>query len=221
MSICSQRSDSHQIGGFEITTSIKSTTTPEEFDQLVSQFPGYKLEHGGRCGWNALGIAAFKGNLNLVRHIVSIGSENLLSLGNEFGWAPLFCAANGEDREAGFIVAKELLSLGAEINLATSFWSGDTRKGDTPASATPLWAAIERSKNRSLIRFLIKKGGVVSPELSKEGKELLDSVLQELEEESKRIMLFCAGYFKSENKDCYLQTLPKDIIILIYRLLMD
>ena len=99
ITICSQRSGSLEVGAYAVTNAIKSYTTPQEFDSIIAENHGYALEHGGRCGWNALGSAACISNATLVRHIVQRGGTHLLHLGNTFGWTPLHCAASCENME--------------------------------------------------------------------------------------------------------------------------
>ncbi len=215
--ICSQHSE--HFGG---TAHITRETTPEKFDQLIAGMVGYKLEHGGlysqkTCGdWNALGVASYKGNPKLIYHIVQKGGNHLLSLGNKFGWTPLFCAANCKNQEDGFLAAKELIKLGADLNLATSSKCNDTKTGKTPKGATPLWAAAEKTKNLKLIKLLLKHGAVVPPGLGRQGRNLVRSAQVQIERERTAKRLFLAAYFKPENNESILKALPIELIRRIF-----
>lgn len=172
---CINKSGDLQKGAYSVTNSIRSHTTPLQFDAICEEHPYYKIEFGGRCGWNALGTAAYKGNCELVDHIVKKYGEHLIELGNGFGWSPLYCACNCEDIENGYLVGKLLIELGANVNLATSTCCDDSVIGDTYAGSTPLWACIEKTKNIKLAKLLINNGGIAE-NLSKEGKKLLDTL---------------------------------------------
>lgn len=156
---------------------ITKDIPPEDFDQLVRMFPGYSFSQGGNCGWNALGIAAYEGNSELVGHIAKKAKEEILNMGNDFGWTPLFCASLCTDVDCGYRAAQVLIDRGADINLATSQECDGCISA--PSEATPLWAAVEKTKNVALIKLLLKNGAVANPELSSDGKALLDQVKKE------------------------------------------
>ena len=198
-------------GAYGLTNKIKNNTTPEEFDQFINDIPGYDLSYGGRCGWNVLGTAANTGNVILVEHIVKIGEPKLLNMGNEFGMTPLFCAMYGEDLDQMYLVAKKLIDMGADINLAARYGAGDSSRGNTPSEATPLWACIERACNRRLGKYLICMGAIAI-KLSQKGEMIKEELILEIH--GKR--LFLAAYFKPENNGSIINVLPKDIVRHIY-----
>lgn len=198
-------------GAYGITNKINHETTPEEFDQLLADYPNYDLSYGNRCGWNVLGVAACRGNVALVEHIVKIGEPKILNMGNEFGMSPLFCAMYGEDLNKMYQVAKKLIELGADINLATKYGAGDTVRGNIPSKATPLWACIEKAHNRILAKYLIRMGAMAI-KLSSEGEKILQELILEIHGQR----LFLAAYFKNSNVDSIINFLPKDLIKHIY-----
>jgi hypothetical protein len=218
INICSKRSGDMEDGAFRVTNAIKSTTKPHEFDNIIAGIPGYKLENGGRCGWNALGAAALKGNIELNCHIVKIGGHHLLSLGNGNGWTPLYCAAYCENTEVGFLAAKELMRLGSDVNLATSCWSGDSLRGDTPRGATPLWVAAQKTKNLKVIKLLLKNGAIIPPKLDPQAQTLVDGVQKEIEDEKKPGSLLLAAWLKPENQASIIQILPKELLTHIFEI---
>ena len=195
--ICETCSGDLETGAYTVTNSISSTSTPEEFDAVMTKNSEYKLEYGGRCGWNSLGSAAYKGNVQLVKHILLKSSEpsnahsshsaphplqddpqSLLNLGNGFGWTPLYCACQEEE---GYAAAKELILQGADINMATKMGCGDSAKGSTPRKSTPLWAAIEKAKCEQTIKLLLENDAVLHPlKLSPEGEKLYELVKQKI-----------------------------------------
>lgn len=73
---CENRSGDLEPGGYQITTRIEKDTLPITFDEWVKAEEGYELKNGGRCRWNALGAAAFKGNVALISHIVEKGERS-------------------------------------------------------------------------------------------------------------------------------------------------
>ena len=158
---CNFQSQEFQPDAFELNECIKNNTNCQEFNLCHQRLADHRLTYGGVCGWNALGTAAFQGNVPLIYHIVQIGGKELLHLGNSNGWTPLYCAANCPDPENGFLTAKALLSLGAKINTATSLSSFSYYKGYTPKMATPLWAAASKAQNLNLVKLLLINGGAI------------------------------------------------------------
>lgn len=213
VTICSHRSYNMEEGGYQVTNLIKKNTTSEEFDKTIASIATYRLENGGRCGWNALGAASDRGNVRLINHIVAIGGRHLLELGNCFGWTPLFCAVNSENPEDGYAAAKELIRLGANVNVATSMGCSDSQQGYTPYAATPLWAAAEKSKNPKLVKLLLRHRALLGDEsVSNAAQAILNAARKELGAKN----TFLAGYFKAENRESILQTLPYELIREIY-----
>jgi len=150
---------------------IKKDTSSRLFDRYLEHvhttseyYTGnYELNHGGSAGWNVLGSAALKGNAQLVKHIVKIGGENLLDLGNENGWTPLRCAAECEDIEGGYLAAKSLIDLGADPDLADI-------KGKTP-----LMTALKKT-NIKMIKLFLDNGALIPQHLSEESGILVDEI---------------------------------------------
>lgn len=98
ITLCNNTAKFHGNGAYDVITSITSHTSIKQFDFIVSNaHTQYTLENGGRCGWTALGMAATKGNISLVYHIVKIGGPQLLNLGNTFGHTPLYCSISCQD----------------------------------------------------------------------------------------------------------------------------
>ena len=222
---CNIRSKEGESNAYPIINAITSDTTPEAFDHVVKMDPNYQLSHGGRCAWNALGKAAIEGNTPLIHHIVQKGGKQLLPLGNFFGWTPLYCAANCEDKKKGFLAAKALLFLGANINTATCTGCDDSNTGETPRLATPLWAAAVKTQNIKLVKLLLIHGGAIHPD-TEEGIRypneieerrpltLINPAKRELEQEAETRNCFQVfNHLAKTNK------LPKTIIQLIFHYL--
>lgn len=137
---CTNHSGSMEPGAYIVTTTIKKHTTVENFKSLLCEVGDrYQLHFGGRCGWNALGTASFVGNIPVMQYILEIGGRALLNLGNEFGWTPLYCAVEGNQKEA----VQLLLDNFANPEIATSSWSGNTSRGNTEKGTTPLQCAVK------------------------------------------------------------------------------
>lgn len=165
-----------------VITSINKDTTPREFDQIVAtmKIHGYKLSYGGIRGWNALGTAAYNGNVELIAHIVKKGGEKLLDLGNRSGITPLLFAAQCKNHQDGYYAAKKLIELGADINLAAAENSSEYDVASTEGE-TPLEVALEKTKNLRLVKLLIKRGAIIPSErLSHEGKETAIQVQEQI-----------------------------------------
>lgn len=144
-------------GACDVIKAINSNTTPEQFEERRAQYPTYELSHGGRCGWNALGSAAYGGNIKLIEHLVQTEKRELIDRGNELGFTPLHCAVINNQLEA----AEKLLELGANVNIATR--SSCIASGGTPEGATPLWSAVHKTDNIALIVLLMRHGAIISP----------------------------------------------------------
>lgn len=176
----------------EVIASIKPTTTPVEFEAICNKFPSFKLENGNTRNHSALHMAAFKGNLALVQHIVAKGGRGLLDLGNENGSTPLMVVAlhgveNDQDPQAADSptakMAAELIRLGSNIHIATrsafSFSVGERREDGTylthniPSRATAMHAAAEIIKNAEIVKMLIQAGANQGKNLSPEAQELI------------------------------------------------
>lgn len=139
-------SGSLQPNAYSITNSIDDTTTIEEFKEILGQYPRYKLEYGGRCGWNIFGICAMKGSLELLQYLISLRPD-LVNLGNEFGWTPLLCLCARSDDKEDLIYAKAkfLLENGANPNYGSTSKCGDSVYGDTSKNTKPIDFAKKRS----------------------------------------------------------------------------
>lgn len=159
---------------------ISFTTQPDDFDFFVSQHPNYKIEYGGASGWNAVGRAAYYGNVKLVEHIINKYGKHLINLGNFFGWTPLFCAANCSDIDAGYEVCKKLIEMGANVNIASSNDAVDAR-GAISNGATALSIAVIRTKNIKLIELILAYGGQCHDNLwNDEDREFLNEIRQNM-----------------------------------------
>lgn len=156
LTVCSTHSEYEPYACGPILRSITETLSPTKFDDLLSTYPDYRLNLGARCGWHALGVAATHGNVPLIQHIVVLGGESLLSLGNDFGDTPLFSAV----RDCQYCAAQALLELRANVNMETSSGCDDSQRGPTPGGATPLWAAVKRAQNKNLVKLLLSYGAV-------------------------------------------------------------
>lgn len=118
------------------------------------------------------------GNLPLIRHILDVGGRDLLELGNEFGFTPLFCAARHGEHEA----AECLIAQGADVNRATTLYADSI-----PSGSTPLWVAAHGSKSVRICKLLLRHGAVAVPEPDESGQIVLDGARPELELERRQV----------------------------------
>ncbi len=147
----------------EIITSIGHFTTPDDFDALCAQHPSYELSHGERdLQQTALDQAIFLDNIPLVRHIVKKGGTDLLRLRSFYGRSLVLQSALAHsEQEKCFAMVKELVDLGADVNLTIKFTEGDVM-------LTPLFKAAnmavwqegrkDQEKNLEIIKFLLRRG---------------------------------------------------------------
>lgn len=208
IAICNDRSKWFEPGGSEVTNFITKDTTSEAFNAKIAEYANYKLENGGFQGSNALGAAAMRGNFRLVTHIVHMGGDRLLNLGNRMGMTPLYCAVFCEDKDNQMLAVQELINLGADVNISTTydyFISEVSLNG-----STPLWAAAEKTKNLVLVKLLLRNGAIKQPEndFSEEGKQIIKAAEYQIKNEK----LFLAAYVKPENHESIIQTLPPDLV---------
>lgn len=183
--MCSEYCTPHHEG--DMLMKINAYTTVEEFNKLLEKYPGYKIENCGyKLGTHALSRAAYVGNVKLIYHIVmNLKGKHLLNLGDGEGWTPLYFAGNCPDLKRSFEASKLLLSLGADPNIASN--DDPSYPEIFPAQSTPLYLAIEKTRNLRLVKLLLLKNAVVNPALSPDGEVFLAHAKHELEEKSKKI----------------------------------
>lgn len=158
ISLCTYKAIDCEPYASAVIIKIEIDTTPEAFDQILAQYPDYRLSYGGLQGWTALGKAALYGNTPLIHHIVRKGGTHLLHLGDYVGRTPLHYSTHCQDREKGFLAAKALLSLGSNINTAPFSPTSDDNM------TTPLWYAAVRTQNLKLVKLLLIYGGAIHPD---------------------------------------------------------
>lgn len=180
---------------------ITTKTMVAEFQKWTENITGYQLSDGGQMGWNALGRAAYNGNVQLVLYILGIGSPELLDLGNACGWTPLLCAVHSVVPSQSYPIAKELIRRGANVNTATFSYCGSIGE-----HTTPLWIAVHTSKNVQLIKLLIRRGAVIHPPLEDEQDRLL---LQAANNEIIAERLYLVGVLKDTHSPLF--HLPGDM----------
>lgn len=160
--MCKRKSYALDPGGYIVTSSIEQNTTVDEFTSLVTRTheqTKYNLSYGGRCGWNALGVAAAVGNIDVINCIIN-HAPTVINLGNDVGWTPLFCAIWKSPDNVEEVV-KLLVERGANVNMATTSPCKDDFHPIVKIVErwwTPLKLAGEM-KNESLVKFLIDVGG--------------------------------------------------------------
>lgn len=211
--ICTNYATSDQKSAYEVIKCIRHDTPPLQFDTVCQSQKEYQLIYSVKK-WHALNRAAHLHNIVLIWHIIDIGGKELLGLGNEFGWTPLFCAIRGdsrEDKNLAFWTVKAIVDLGADVNLATSYSHKNDDEILIPAKATPLWAAAELIKDLKTVRFLVKHGAVLNPtDISKTAERLISKAVGEKKWTERRLLW--AGKIKNPNENCPLSNLPKELI---------
>jgi ankyrin repeat protein len=203
---------------------LEEDTSTQWFDNNRNRRPNYKLES---CfGYlNALGFAAEKGNLPLIHHLVKIGGQDLLNMGNGAGASALFqCVISSVKTEMGskivskkahFICPSLLCELGADVNLATSKKWNSFSVGSTPERVTALWVAAEKTTRLDLVKMLLCYGGdeKVCGQLSEKGKAMISKAKNEIHNdifnENKELLKVWS------DSECAFHVFPKEIQDLI------
>lgn len=195
----SQRSEDLQPGAYNVINAINKNTSPEQFDALVRSTPQYQLEYGGRCGTNALAASAKVGNVALIRHIVAIGNRNLLNLGDSMGSTPLVYAIEGEDPELAFQATKELIRLGANVNISCH--------KNYPVAILNVAVSIQ---NLKLVKLLLLNGAVMSPNSDAQEKEYVHTAREQIKQEKTARSLYTSAYFHPQNTASKINPIPFD-----------
>ena len=183
-SVCTQFCIPHPEGDF--LGKVNERTTPEEFDQLLTKYPTYKIDHcGPKTGTHALSRAATVGNVDLIYHIaLRLNGKHLINIGSggnmwdqkPNGWTPLYFVMSGCHPERKYEAAEALLALGADPNISTTEHGLDKT---FPPYSTPLYLAAERG-NLRVAKLLLLNGAVANPPPSSKGKETLERAELEL-----------------------------------------
>ena len=215
---CEQRSGDLEPGAYTVTNSISHDTTVEQFKQVLALHPDYKLSFGGRCGWNALGSAAFRYNLDIVKWILD-QDASLINLGSGFGLTPLHCLIRFCEPKTGTEICEYLVSRGADVNMCTSSCFDDTNYGPTYDNTSPLWSALNR-RNVGIVQLLLKHEALVSPSIDHNkdprNHELRKFYKYNLDLYTNR-KLYLAGTLGKKNSDGVLYKLPMDLKKYIYK----
>lgn len=171
-----------------VLDSITSTSTTAAFDQIVNKNPHFDFSGAGRGnGWHVLNAAASIGNAPLVKHIIEKSQKHTLNLGNTFGMTALYsaCEFNILNR---FQTVEILLDHGADVNLATRFSSGDSELGESPAKATPLWAAVQKVRDVSVTTLLLFHSALLGDnEIDSEARKILTQAETNLNQQKENI----------------------------------
>jgi ankyrin repeat protein len=184
---------------------IKSTTIPKNFSEEMAKLSNYRLKMGTRSSIPALSMAAFRGNVDLIDHIVKIGGKALLTVGDcmEEG-SPLHWACSCSNFETGYLAAKKLIQLGAPINIAQKFEQKDS-KGNIQIEVyeTPLEIALGKIGRTKIATLLLRLGGIARAEYLKNPR-----AQRNLEAAKKKIMTENEKLFKMGMS----LELPEDIL---------
>lgn len=140
-------------GGSALTfvAELAEDPTVEKLDELLQGMPDYDLSAGGRCGWTALAVAIDEKSLPLIRRILDLDPRllNAVCRKDTVGLTPLARIAHSDDPDFAIEATKELISRGADVNLANE-------DGINPLFLSTLHATKER-----LTTFLYLNGGVI------------------------------------------------------------
>lgn len=172
-----------------IANEITPATTIEEFQEACKKNPSFSIKEGGAHGSHILGCAAWMGNFKVVEHILTTLGKETLNTGNNFGHTPLFLACdsinhnldkNAEAPSLVYRTVEVLLRHGADPNIASAH---PRRNGGIPAQATPLWVAVEKTKNIQVIQLLLSYGAELgSCPLERASERLLGRAQGELKQ---------------------------------------
>ncbi|CRX39234.1 ankyrin repeat domain-containing protein [Estrella lausannensis] len=198
----------------EIVSAIGITTTNEAFDILVADVVDFDPKIGGAFGITVLAKSALMGNVELVAHIIAKYGKEIVNHGDMFGMPPIAYAAHCMVVDNGLRVAKVLAMNGADINLAVKQGFFIPELMPVPDGATALWIAVHKTFNTPMVRFLLRRGGTLSPGADLPEPKLVLKARKILQ--IQRLLL--TGHFKragTENDSC-LASLPLEMFQKIY-----
>lgn len=173
---------------FYLISFIKKDTTVEQFDALAHDV-GPCLYRKVFENFSALSIAADRGNIPLINHIVKIGGRALLTRIDGYGNTPLVSVLM--TREITDISHREhavqtLIDLGAEVDQTTHY--------GFKKPVTPLYLALSRTVTVGqayfpIVKLLLRNGataqeGDQTQDLTPEQEQILAKAQAEIAEES-------------------------------------
>lgn len=158
---------------------INAETRLEDFIksyQLYKKLCNYSYEIGASGGWTALSRAIKYGNFAIVNEILQVGTDRLVHLKTKQGLTPIYCTALCEEHAIACKIAKVLLQKGVKVNQENAM-----------TFSTPLWAALENTKNVALAALLLQHGAIPPP-------------IERLTEIGRNILMQGAAIVSKENK---------------------
>lgn len=168
---------------FLIPGAIGPETKKEEFEEHRKEWLGYTLSAGDARGTTALGAAAYKGNAKLIHHIVTSGDKSLFYLADSAGQSALHLAIDCNDKEAGYLAAKQLIQLGMPVNIVKKTHIF----GATFFNETPLEKALAVGHVK-IAALLLRMHAVARPEkLDATSKETLALSIKEIISENENL----------------------------------
>ncbi len=159
---------------------INKNTTTEEFDTVCQEY-GIVLEKGESFyGMTPLLLALYRDNRPLVDHIIAVGGKQLLEIGDQNRWTPLFdCFAGIRN----YPTAIKLMKLGADVNKTVpEILHPRNRLPERNA----LWQLVFSTHGTVLkvqyitLKFLLRHGAVAIPELDQRGKKIVAHAEKEM-----------------------------------------
>lgn len=157
---------------WQMTSFIKSNTTPIEFQQERAKHPTHEWMDGGGTRITVLAASSEKGNTDLVMYIMGIPNAlTSLNAGDNSGRTPFHAAVENGHYET----ARELINLKADVNIA---------KKD---GSTPLWTSAKKG-NLLMIKLLLQNHAAIAigagtPALSAIEKQWIAKVQKEIQDQ--------------------------------------
>lgn len=155
--------------------SIECDTTPEMFEELLKEYPHFKIESSPSCAYycgggnTALTRAISLENEKLADYLISKYGKQLINLKNGWKNTPLECTLNYY--KFGKALAIKLIKSGADVN---TFHNGNFNCCKLPLDRA-LQIRFDKEICKKLAKILLQYGAENCLKITKEGSDLLNA----------------------------------------------
>jgi hypothetical protein len=202
----------YSVSTQQVVDAIDATTTPQKFEQLRLANPMYGIGPTTFRGRSAIDKALSTGNFELAKYIFQ--DPVWLNAINPFtpGRTPLITVSMDRDLKKGYVWARELIDLGANVNMCAlaqlgvpEEYSCHEFKLTRKVNISPLWAAAQVSQNAKLTALFLTKGAICQPDPHPHYQEFIEKIKSLL---YTPLLLCCAMH----DEEWTLANLPAEVV---------